>query len=50
MKRIGREQCSEWQSILWGKNRDVVGGGCMKDVNGDIVAEEDSLGGVESTL
>ena len=26
-----------------GKNRDVVGGGCMKDVNGDIVVEEDKV-------
>ena len=26
-----------------GKNRDVVGGGCMRDVHGDIVVEEDKI-------
>ena len=26
-----------------GKNRDVVGGGCMKDMNGDIVVEEEKV-------
>ena len=26
-----------------GKNRDVVGGGCIKDVNSDIVVDEDKV-------
>jgi len=48
MKKIGREQCSEWQSRLCGKQR-CCRRSCMKDMHGDIVVEEDKIWEVRRT-